>query len=413
MPPRHGKSLTASEIFPAWYLAKNPEKRIILASYAQSLAQRFSRNVRNLFVLASFRAIFSEALIAGDSRSIASWDIKGHRGGMISAGVGSGITGHGADLLIIDDPIKDAREANSLLIRNRIWAWYTTTAYTRLHPDGAVLVIATRWHLDDLTGRLLTYSEKAADEWAVLHFPALNDNGEALWPERYNADELLRIKASIGSYAWNALYQGNPLPAEGGMFHRSWFSIIDAVPSSGQWVRWWDRAATSLAGDYTVGVLMLASGGRYYIADVQRGQWSSDERNKIMVQTAELDAMRTGNRCIIWTEQEPGSSGVDMAKALIRLLAKFPVYAETSSGSKEVRAMPFAAQCEAGNVSLLRGDWNSAYLDEMSTFPLGTNDDQVDASSGAYNKLAVAFGFDATGTGGETANQWGMGGRST
>jgi len=187
------------------------------------------------------------------------------------------------------------------------------------------------------------------------------------------------------------LYQGNPTPAEGGMFHRSWFQIVDALPAGDNmtWARWWDKAGTAKAGDYSAGVLMAADGGgTYYVADVQRGQWSVDERNRIMLQTAALDAQRTGNACVTWTEQEPGSSGKESAEATIKMLAGYAVRAETSTGSKEVRAQPFAAQCEAANVKLLRGPWNGAYLDELCSFPFGTYDDQVDGSSGAFNKVA-------------------------
>ena len=174
------------------------------------------------------------------------------------------------------------------------------------------------------------------------------------------------------------------------MFKRHWFDIVSALPADGKWARWWDRAATSKGGDFSAGVLMLAHDGRFYVADVQRGQWSSDERNRIMLQVAALDAERTGNSCVTWTEQEPGSSGVDVVQAMAKLLAGYAVRYETSTGSKEVRAMPFAAQCEAGNVKLLRGAWNAAYLDELTSFPFGTNDDMVDATSGAFNKLAGA-----------------------
>lgn len=391
MPPRHGKSLTTSELFPAWFLARNPDKRIILSSYASTLAQRFSRSVRNLLGSSSFQAIFADTVLAKDSRSTWAWDIRGRNGGMIAAGAGSGITGHGADLLIIDDPIKDAQEASSSLIRQRLWDWYTTTAYTRLHPGGAVLVIATRWHEDDLTGRLLSHSAEDADEWTTLHFPALDENDNALWPERYPAEELLRIKASVGNRAWNALYQGAPVPFEGNMFNRAWFDIVDAIPAGCRYVRWWDKAATSKAGDWSAGVLMATNGnGVYYVVDVQRGQWSSAERNRIMVQTASIDNERANGKLSILTEQEPGSSGKESAEKTIELLAGYAAYAKSSTGSKEVRAQPLAAQCEAGNVKLMRGAWNAAYLDEMTSFPLGAHDDQVDASSGAFS--SIAFG---------------------
>jgi predicted phage terminase large subunit-like protein len=261
-----------------------------------------------------------------------------------------------------------------------------------------MILIMTRWHEDDLAGRILASED--APNWRAVNLPALAEEGDplhrpigtALCPERYDEEKLSSIATVLGSWSFAALYQQRPAPAEGGMFKRHWFEIVDAMPAPDgcQWVRWWDKAGTASGGDYSAGVLMLAHDGQFYVADVQRGQWSSDERNRIVLQVAALDAERTGNTCVTWTEQEPGSSGKDVAEALVKMLAGYPVRYEPSTGSKEVRAMPFAAQCEAGNVKVLRAAWNAAYLDELTSFLSSTNDDQVDASSGAFNKLATA-----------------------
>lgn len=389
MPPRHGKSLTTSELFPAWFLGRNPDKRLILASYAATLSQKFSRSVRNLVSEPRYQAIFPGLILAPDSRSSSVWDVYGKRGGMIAAGVGGGITGHGADLLIVDDPIKDAREADSALVRDRLWDWFTTTAYTRLHPGGSVLVIATRWHEEDLSGRLKAQSGKGgADVWEEIHFPAIDADDNALWSERYPLAELRRIEASVGSRTWEALYQGRPTPPEGGLLKRGWFKIVDASPREGSRVRYWDKAGTEGGGAYTTGILILkAPNGVFYVEDVVRGQWSEFERESMIRQTAELDRMMYG-AVDIWIEQEPGSGGLDSARATIRNLAGFYVRADRPSGDKVIRAKPFAAQAEAGNVLLVRGEWNRAYLEELSSFPYGRYKDQVDGSSGALSKLA-------------------------
>jgi predicted phage terminase large subunit-like protein len=409
MPPRHGKSELVSRRLPAYILGKLPDAQIIACSYSADLAQRMNRDTQRIIDDPRYHALFPDTQLFGANvRTVAQgtylrnsdiFEVVGHRGTYRSAGVGGGITGMGFDFGIIDDPVKNRAEAESKTYRDALWEWYTSTFYTRAEKDAAILVTCTRWHQDDLAGRLLEHAKgDDGDDWTVIDFPAIKEDdhdpadiravGDPLWPDKYSSDRLAKIKAVLGSYQWSALYQQRPTPAEGGMFKRAWFDIVDAIPAGGRWVRWWDRAATSKTGDYSAGVLMQAHEGRFYIIDVQRGQWSTEERNAIMRQTAALDAQRTNGECAIWTEQEPGSSGVDVVKAIVTMLAGYSINYEPSTGSKEVRAMPFAAQCEAGNVKLVKAGWNGAYLDELCAFPFGTNDDQVDASSGAFNKLA-------------------------
>lgn len=413
MPPRHGKSELVSRRLPAYILGRNPDAQIIACSYSSDLASRMNRDVQRIIDDESYHAIFpGTQLFGANVRTVARgtylrnsdiFEVVGRGGFYRSAGVGGGITGMGFTYGIIDDPIKNRMDAESETIRENLVEWYTSTFYTRQEKHGAILITCTRWHQDDLAGRLLELGRSDdGDQWTIVDFPAIKEHdenpediravGEALWPNKYNEERLAKIKTVLGEYQWSALYQQHPAPAEGGMFKRAPLEIVEAVPAGGRWVRWWDRAATPRKGDFSVGVLMLATpAGLYYIVDVQRGQWASDDRNSIMLQTAALDAQRTRNECVIWTEQEPGSSGLDMARALTKMLAGYPINYEPSTGSKEIRAMPFAAQWNAGNVKVLRGPWNQAYLDEMTSFPFGTNDDQVDASSGAFNKLAIGF----------------------
>jgi predicted phage terminase large subunit-like protein len=386
LPPRHGKSEMTTVRYPVWRLKRSPTMRVIVGAYNQTLANKFSRKARKIAA--------GELLPSRERAAAEDWETE-QGGGLRAVGVGGGITGQGGDLIIIDDPVKNREEANSQTYRDKVWDWYTDDLYTRLEPGASIILIMTRWHQDDLAGRILVSED--APSWTVVNLPALAEEGDplgrpvgaALCPDRYDESKLASILTVLGSWSFAALYQQRPAPAEGGMFKRHWFEIVDAVPADCSWVRWWDKAGTSKDGDWSAGVLIGNDGrGKYYVADVQRDQWSIDERNRIMLQTAALDHDRTGGNLVIWSEQEPGSSGKESAEATTKLLAGYAVYSETSTGSKEVRAQPLAAQCEAGNVKLLRGAWNAAYLDEMTSFPFGANDDQVDASSGAFNKVA-------------------------
>ena len=230
LPPRHSKSETATIHFPAWYLLRNPGKRVIVTSYSADLAKTFSRRTRGIVREVGMELFGVE--LSDESASVEQWALKGHHGMYIAAGVGGGITGQGASLLVIDDPVKSADEANSPTYRQRVWDWYTSTAYTRLEPDGAVVIILTRWHPDDLAGRLLAEMENGGDQWEVVKLPAIAEDehdllgrqlGQAIWPERYGVADFERIRRAVGSYVWNSLYQQRPTDIEGGAFKATWF----------------------------------------------------------------------------------------------------------------------------------------------------------------------------------------------
>lgn len=411
MPPRHGKSQAGSRHLPAYIMGKYPDASIIATSYSADLASRMNRDVQRIMDDELYQAVFPDTSLYGKNiRTMAAgtwlrnseiFEVVGHKGVYRSAGVGGGITGMGGQYIIIDDPIKNQEEADSETYREKLWDWYTSTLYTRLEKNGRILVILTRWHEDDLAGRLLNLAENdsAADQWRVVTFPAICEHenneadprmiGEALWPGKYDAATLAAIRASVGSRVWSALYQQRPAPLEGAMFKRVWFTIIHALPVGCEFVRYWDKAATQGGGDYTVGALWARSpAGRFICVDIVRGQWSSGEREAMIRQTAQLDKQQYGN-VPVRGEQEPGSSGVDSAKATVRNLAGFDARFERVTGEKTTRAAPLAAQAEVGNVDILAGRWNVAYLDEMASFPYGMHDDQVDASSGAFTKLAT------------------------
>ena len=226
-PPRSGKSEEATINFPAWYLGRNPDKEIITASYSSDLALDFGGRTREIIDSQEYRLIFNKVSLKADEQSKAKW--KTNKGGAYtSVGIGGPITGRGADILIIDDPIKNREEAESQLIRDKHWNWFTSTAYTRLQPNGRVVIILTRWHLYDLAGRIMNNTEFAS-RLKVMSFPAIAEkdeeyrkNGEALWPERYDLKELESIKRGIGTYDFGSLYQQKPILTENQEFKREW-----------------------------------------------------------------------------------------------------------------------------------------------------------------------------------------------
>lgn len=413
-PPQSGKSELASVRMPAFWLGKRPDDPIILTSYAANLAFTKSRQARAVVESSEYQNLF-ETRTNPTSRAVDNWTIAGHRGGLVAAGVGGPITGWGALLGIVDDPFENWAQAQSTRIRDNVWDWYRSTFRTRIWQEGAIILIMTRWHEDDLAGRLL---EQDADQWTVLRLPALAETqderdenaarlglpvgqldllgrqpGAPLCPLRFSADALEEIRQDVGSYVWFAEYQGSPRAMEGNRFKRGWFEILREPPARfSKLIRYWDKGGTAGSGAYTAGVLMGVVGGLYYVLDVVRGQWSSGERETTIKQTAQVDKAKWGN-VQTWIEQEPGSGGKESAENTIRNLTGFAVFADRVSGSKEVRAEPFAAQAEAGNVKLLDGTWNYQYLEELTAFPNSVYKDQVDGSSGSFNKLATGGVF--------------------
>jgi predicted phage terminase large subunit-like protein len=226
LPPRGGKSEVCSKKFPAWCLGRNPDFEIILSTYAADLSYDFSRIARS--TLREWGKPLWDVAVSEESSSVSKWGISGYRGGLTAAGVGGPITGRGAAIAIIDDPVKNAEEAASKVIQDKIWDWYRSTLYTRLAPDSAVVVIMTRWAEDDLVGRLVAEMETAdGEDWEVLSIPALAEPGDPLgrkigesyWPERFPVDWLQRRQVVVGPFYWEALYQQHPLDAAGKIFN--------------------------------------------------------------------------------------------------------------------------------------------------------------------------------------------------
>lgn len=400
-PPRHGKSEYVSKYLPAWFLGRFPSARVILASYEAQFARSWGRKARDVFS-ESAQSTFGVELSSSQSAG-SDWENQ-EGGGMVTAGVGGPITGRGANLLIVDDPVKNAEEAASPIVREAHWEWWESTAKPRLEPGAVAILMMTRWNEDDLIGRMIRRAQLGEGPVVNrLQLPAIaEDNdpigrapGEALWPERWPLkihDETGELVGGLEHtrhfstpYWWSAQYQQNPTPREGLFFKVDKLKIIDAAPADLKKVfRAWDSASSAAKGDYTVGVKMgRDADGIFYVLDIVRGQWDTDARNRTILQTAKTD----GTAVKIRLPEDPGSAGVDVGKMWVRMLAGFSAKAVKVTGPKEDRADPFSAQVNAGNVRLISGAWNKDFIEELRTFPAGTNDDQVDAAADCFNEL--------------------------
>lgn len=389
MPPRHGKSEMTTVRYPVYRMELDPSIRVCVWAYNQEFANKFGRKTRRL-ASTRFR-------LADDRTAAREWETP--QGGVYrSVGVGSPPTGEGFNLILGDDPIKSRIEAESLTFRDNVYESFNDDLMTRAEPGAAVILTMTRWHEDDLAGRIL--KGPSGSDWEVISLPAIAEEddllgraiGEALCPNRYDLQALLAIKKGSTQYAFDALFQQRPSAREGSFFRVARLEIVDALPAGIDLVRAWDKAATAGAGDYTAGVLMGEHEGIYYVADVRRFREDSGTRDKIIRQTAMLD----GTDVSVVGEQEPGSSGKDSAGAFIKLLAGFNVHTEPATGKKEVRADTFAAQVNAGNVRLVRGDWNLQYIEELRQFQAkAEHDDQVDASSLAFSNLSHTIEWES------------------
>ena len=392
-PPGSAKSTYCSVLFPAWVMGYKPGIPIIGASNIADLAEEFSRRVISTI------KDNSETLQYGLRReSVAGWEAT-NKSSYRAAGIGGTITGRRAGGVIIDDPTRSRADAESETVRESQWAWFTGDLRTRLKPKAWIVVIMTRWHLDDMGGRMI---ERQPGMWRVVSLPAeaeANDPlgrqpGEWLWgDDEYDyAAELRTVKAEYEAAGamrdWQALYQQHPVSAEGSIFKTGKIQIVDEVPSGTAFARAWDLAATSQTGtrdpDWTAGAKIgRCRDGRYIIADMRRRRGGPDEVENLITSTAEMD----GHTVRVGIPQDPGQAGKQQVLYLTRRLAGYTVESSPESGDKATRAGPFASQVNVGNVIMLRGDWNASYLDELASFPGGVKDDQVDASSRAFGMV--------------------------
>ena len=392
MPPRHGKSELCSIRFPAWFLGRNQQKQIIGCSYAENLAYTFSYAIRETISTNAYQRLWPVQL---DTSGSVRWQLAGKdnkRSSYIAAGVGGGITGEGADLLIIDDPVKNAEEAESETYREKVYQWYITTARTRLQPDASIILVQTRWHMADLAGRLLEDAARdpQADQWDVVTFPAIKED-TALWPERYPTSTLINIRATIGSRAFESLYQGNPVAAEGNVFKREWWKYYKVRPIFRNVVHSWDTAfKDKTTSDYSVGTVWGVTNNAYYLLDVIRVKAELPELKRMCMAVYERD-----HPSAVYIED--AASGQSLIQELKRE-TRLPIIPVKVDKDKSIRAYAVTPVIESGRVLLPEyATWLHDYVEELSAFPNGEHDDQVDSTTQALRQIAnpspYGFGF--------------------
>ena len=408
MPPQEGKSTRVARDFVLWLLERNPDLRVVTGSYSQGLANRNGRTVRNTITAHPELGL----TIAPDNGSVHEWQIAGRDGGLLSVGIGAGVTGRPADVLVIDDPIKDRKEADSEAYRDRAWDWWTESASTRLAPGAPVVLILTRWHEDDLAGRLLAAED--GHLWRVLNIPAQADHdpakgetdpigrapGEFMISARgRTVEQWQAIKVRSGARTWAALYQGRPAPQTGDMFDRDWWQRYD-VP---QWIERpdgarilpgvdhtdllasWDLTFKNTKGtDYVCGQVWLRRGAYAYLIDQVHGRWDFVETCR------QVRALAAKWPQVILKVVEDKANGPAVIAALKRTVPG--IVPEEPQGSKTARASAVTPLVQAGQVflpspELLPGA--DELIEEAAAFPHGAHDDRVDAMSQALNRLIL------------------------
>ncbi len=384
MPPGSAKSTYCSVLLPGWWLHRHRGHSIIAACHTESLVRSFGRRAR---MLVQEHAETLGVALARDERAAGNWSLQ-DGGSYFGAGVRGPIVGRRADLVLIDDPVKGHLEADSAGARESLWQWYQSDLVPRLKPGGRIVLVMTRWHEDDLGGRLLAGGEN----WTVLRLPALAEDddplgrvpGAPLWPELEDAALLARKRRDMGERRWHALFQQQPRPDAGTLFRPERITLSDEPPPPCPSVRAWDLAATEAGEggdpDWTVGLKLGRVAGGLCVLDVVRFRGGPLAVEQAILATAAAD----GRQVRIGLPQDPGQAGKQQVAHLRRRLAGYHVSASPESGSKILRAGPVSAQVEAGVMSAVRAEWTADLLNELRDFPHGRKDDQVDALARAF-----------------------------
>lgn len=383
-PPRHSKSELASKRFPAWYLGRHPDRQVIACSYNDDLATDFGRSVRNLVADPAYLRVFPGCSLSADSTAAGRWHTA-QGGAYISTGIGGSITGRGAHLGIIDDPVKNREEADSERIRDSVWRWYTSTFFTRLMPGGAIVMMLTRWHEDDLAARAL-----ASEHWDVLELQAVTDEdtpqAKALWPDWYPLPRLTEIRSVIGPRDWTALYQQRPRAEQGAYIKREWFGDrYNEAP----------KVNVYMASDFAVtepregadpdstehGVFGVGPDDTIYVLDWWSGQTTPD----VWIDAA-LDLVAKW-KPLAWF-REGGVIRRAVEPFLARRMLERKVYTRNDNDmwlspvhDKATRGRAFQARAAMGKVSLPVAPWADKVIDQCVGFPGATHDDKFDAMS--------------------------------
>lgn len=388
MPPRHGKSMTITETFPSYFIGRNPNKRVIATAYSEGLARKFGRLNRNK--LLEFGADVFNIQMANDNSTATNWSVDEDNGGMVATGIGGSITGEGADLMIIDDPLKNNAEAQSQTIRDKIWDEWETTLSTRLHKGSSVIVVMTRWHEDDIVGRLL---ERSPYHWERIRIPAIAEDeddllgreiGEPLSRELGYDEHWAELKKQeVGSKVWNSLYQQRPSASEGNIFNRNWWQYYKRVPHKfDKIIISWDLTFKDAdTSDYVVGQVWMKVGADRYLIDQVRDKMDFPTT----LQTVKNMAKKYPKAREILIEDK--ANGPAVISSLKREISGIiPI---KPKGSKVARAQAVTPQVESGNVFLPEGKpFTYDLIEECAAFPNSANDDIVDSLSQALDRLA-------------------------
>ena len=412
MPPQHGKSEVVSRLFPCWCLGTRPGIRIVGVSYSASLAQQFSLAIQRNMDDSRFRRMFPNVFLSGQSdipkeyknskarRNIDYFETLKFKGFYKAVGVGGSLTGTPVDLGIIDDPIKDALEANSTTYRERVWQWYTDVFLTRLHNHSKQIIIQTRWHDDDLSGRIL---EREADKWEVVCLPAIKEVegnkddprkvGEALWEERHSVERLREIEQrSPKTFA--ALYQQHPTQEGGNIVKNEWFKRVSvqefAMLHKGEPIHFFlDTAYTDKTDNDPSGILCACRiGNELYITDAKKMYLKFPDLCRFI---PDYTAQRgyTAKSTIRIEPKANGISVIDQLRASTHLnVTKTP----TPKESKETRLSVISPLIECGRVVMVDGSWCEGFLDEVCGFPKKPHDEFVDVLCYACDYLLISQG---------------------
>lgn len=391
LPPRHGKSELTSHYGPVWFLDLFPELRGAIATYGDEFSEEWGQKVRDTI---NDNPGLLRVRLRKDTTAKRRWTTT-HGGGLIAIGVGGRFVGRGADFLVIDDPHKDWAEAHSIVKRDAVWDWWPGTARHRLEPGAVVIVIMTRWHEDDFAGRLLT---EQPELWEHVRLPAIAEGddvlgrkeGEALWPEKYNIDELRQLEQELGPYLFGAIFQQNPSSPEGAILKRGWWRYYDYLPeprTQAQWLTSWDMTFKDTDGtDYVVGQVWARYGGDKYLVDQVRDRMTFTKTCEQVQRLAKKWPQCTAH---IIEEKANGSAVINMLSSIVPGMLPW-----NPTDSKEARAWAVSPHVQSGNCYLPNPNvetfrWVKDFIDECAQFPEGMNDDMVDTFTQAMIK-----GFD-------------------
>jgi predicted phage terminase large subunit-like protein len=402
-PPRFSKTTFCSVSFPVWRIFKNPNLQILIITYGDDLSSEIGTQIRRLIIEYGplFNVYLSKHTASKTKVTFVDRDGKEYRGKIEALGYKGAITGKTGDIIIIDDLIKGPEDALSPAYTRKIIDFYKSAIYTRLFEDSVIIVVSTRWSKNDLAGYLL---ENSSEDWDTYILPAVDDEGNSAWPERFSSTRMATIQKEEGAFWWSALYLQEPEELEGDVFEGEFLTIprseVDPERNFERVVRFWDRAATTTKEnsddpDWTVGLKMARINPRsalakkykikYLVLNVVRFR-DTPLKNRQKIQRT---ALRDGKSVEIFMEEEGGSSGKDTIDTYRReVLHGFRFQGIRSTGSKELRAMGVAASVEAQETAFIEDStWNGNLFLEMRAFPYGSHDDQVDTLSGAHTRL--------------------------